>query len=362
MKKEKKIISILGTRPQYIKLAPLSKQLAKIKEFEHIVINTGQHFDQEMSSDLFAILEMETPKYNLQINGGSHGNMTGRMLIELEKLLLVEKPDIVLIYGDCDTTLAGVLSAVKLGIKTAHVESGLRSYNRTMPEEINRIITDHTADLLFCPTEVSLENLVSEGISNNSYLTGNLQIDLLKKCVKKYQDVSILARNNLQPNNFILLTIHRHYNTDKQSLTTIFSQLKKIPKIIFLPIHPRTKKIILESEIEIPENIIIHPPANYLEMTILERNCCCIITDSGGVQVEAYFLKKRCFTVRPETEWLETLKDGLNELVRLEDIFKQVNLFLNQGENIIIERGQTLNCSKEITKILKNKLCVCFDI
>lgn len=306
-----KIISIVGTRPQFLKLAPLSTYF-KENHIEHIVINSGQHFDKEMFKDIFETLQIDEPNYNLGIHSQSHSKMTAEMMIEIEKILIEEQPKYVIVYGDCDTTLAGALVAVQLGIKLVHIEAGLRSYNKNMPEEINRVTVDHLADILCCPTPYAIENLKKENITKNVHLVGNLQIDLLRSVIDKYDNINILEKYNVTKNSFILMTIHRHYNTNKLKLTDIFLKLSELKETIIFPCHPRTKILIENEHIDVPKNIILIKPVNYLDMTILERYCKYVITDSGGVQPEVFYLKKPCITLRSETEWIDTVTIGNN--------------------------------------------------
>ena len=346
-----KIISIVGTRPQFLKLTPLIKEFKNHPHIIHKILHTGQHMDKEMSDDIFKLLELEQPDYNLNINCKSHGELTGLMLIEIEKILIEEQPKYVLVYGDCDTTLAGAIAAVKLHIKCVHIESGLRSYNKNMPEEINRIMVDHVADILCCPTEYAKDNLIKEGIKDNIFITGNLQIDLLKDIIGKYNRLDILNKNNLDVNNFILLTIHRDYNTNENSLIIIFNQLEKLNLKIFFPVHPRTRKIIINSKISVPKNIILDKPVNYLDMTILERHCKYIITDSGGIQAEAFYLKKKCFTIRTETEWIDTLENNWNQLVDINEIYDTIkNNDYDKNKTVI--NNDELNCSLNIFNLM----------
>lgn len=340
------ILSIVGTRPQFIKLSPLCHEINKHDNLCHVIVHTGQHFSNNMSDDIFNILNIPDPNYHLNINNLNHGEMTGNMLIQLEKILIIEKPKYVLIYGDCNTTLAGALAAKKLNIITVHIEAGLRSYNKNMPEEINRITVDHISDYLLCPNINAKNTLIKEGISNNIYITGNLQIDLLKNAINNYHNLDILKHNNLS--DYVLLTIHRHYNTEINRLKFIISQLAKINHIIFFPIHPRTRNIM--NNINLPDNIILHDPVNYLDMTILERHANYIITDSGGIQPEAWYLGVKCIIIRPETEWIETLENNNNILYNFD---QDINLFIdNFMKKTIHKIDYNYNCSDNIIKLL----------
>ena len=317
-----KIITVIGARPQFVKAAVVSRAIAehnsscvgdgKIKE---VIVHTGQHYDKNMSDVFFEEMLIPKPDYFLNVNGLSHGAMTGQMLEKIEKVLIEESPDYVLVYGDTNSTLAGALAAVKLHIPVAHIESGLRSFNRRMPEEINRVMTDHVSALLFCPTDQAIENLKMEGVIDNKIHkvinTGDVMLDaalFYKKDMKK-PDVEF-------SDNFILATLHRAENTDDlerlQSIFDAFDTISKDKQVI-LPIHPRTKNIIKTKKIKIcSDNIKLIDPVSYYEMIYLLANCSLVMTDSGGLQKEAYFFKKPCITLRDETEWVELLKNGYN--------------------------------------------------
>lgn len=309
-----KIISIVGARPQFIKLAPLSRKLREL--FEEKIVHTGQHFDQEMSNLFFKELEIPEPDYNLGISGGKHGEQTGKMLIGLEEILVDEQPDIVIVFGDTNSTLAGSLASAKLGIKTVHIEAGLRSFNRSMPEETNRIVADHTSDYLFAPTQTSMKNLNDENLISKSYLTGDIMVDSINSAKEKLLSEK---RPNIYREKFekyFLLTMHRPYNVDDSSnLSRIFNELGKLSQQVIFPVHPRTNQIIKNNYIKIPDNFTIINPVGYLDFVMLEMSADKIITDSGGIQKEAYILKKPCITLRSETEWLETVEAGWNLVI-----------------------------------------------
>ncbi|EHQ36698.1 non-hydrolyzing UDP-N-acetylglucosamine 2-epimerase [Methanoplanus limicola] len=328
-----KIVSIVGARPQFIKCAPVSRELRK--EHQEILVHTGQHYDANMSDIFFEQLSIPKPDYNLNIGSGSQGEQTGKMLIEIEKVLIKEQPDMVLVYGDTNSTLAGALAAAKLHIPIAHVEAGLRSFDRTMPEEINRIMTDHLSDLLFCPTQTAVDNLKNEGITKGVHLTGDVMVDALQYNLKIAEEKStILERLNLIDDNsnkiskYYVATVHRPSNTDsKENLTNIIEAFIEIAnsedaQIIF-PAHPRTVKCLREYGLyEIisnknqykPGKIVLIDPLPYLDMLLLMSNAKMIFTDSGGIQKEAYILNVPCVTLRDNTEWVETLQDGMNIL------------------------------------------------
>ena len=314
-----KILTVVGARPQFIKLAPLSKILRE-NGINEIIVHTGQHYDENMNDLFFKELEIPEPNYNLGIGSGNHGEQTGRMLIEIERIILKEKPDLVSVYGDTNSTLAGALAASKLHIKLAHVEAGLRSFNKRMPEEINRVLTDHVSDILFCPTQTAEENLKNKGITNGVYLVGDVMFDALLH-FSKISDMksNILERLNIKPKEYYLATIHRAENTDNyERLKNILTAFSKMDEIVVFPIHPRTRKTInyygLDDLLE-NDNVKVIDPVGYLDMLKLEKNAKAILTDSGGVQKEAFWLKVPCITLRDETEWIETVNLGWNRLV-----------------------------------------------
>lgn len=308
-------MSIVGARPQFIKLGPLSKVIRKV--YHEVIVHTGQHFDMVMSQLFFDELDISEPGYYLGINGGNHGDQTGRMLIELERVVISEKPDVIIVFGDTNSTLAGALVAAKLQIPSIHVEAGLRSYNRSMPEEINRIVADHTADFLFAPTETAFKNLAIEGLEKKTVQTGDIMVDALKDNMPKAMSKSrILSEISVSPEEYYILTLHRPYNVDDPvKLGSILNNLKGCKYPIIFPVHPRTRKNINEKYLVNWENFSFIEPLGYLDFLMLLANSRKIITDSGGIQKEAYILKKPCITLRPETEWIETTKDGWNLLL-----------------------------------------------
>ncbi|MBU1097081.1 MAG: UDP-N-acetylglucosamine 2-epimerase (non-hydrolyzing) [Bacteroidetes bacterium] len=309
-----KIISIVGARPQFIKLAPLSKELRKYHT--EIIIHTGQHFDKEMSESFFVELGISDPNYNLNINSGLHGEQTGRMLIEIENVVIKEKPDLIVVFGDTNSTLAGTLVGSKLNIPSVHIEAGLRSFNKTMPEEINRIVADHSSDYLFAPTLTAMKNLELENLLSSSFFTGDIMVDSHKSAVERSKDSKIIDEYSLTNGGYYLLTLHRPYNVDNsKNLADLLKELGELNKRIIFPIHPRTKNIIEKHNLIIPENITLIKPVGYLDFVALQSSCHKILTDSGGIQKEAYILKKPCITLRSETEWVETVQMGWNLLL-----------------------------------------------
>jgi UDP-GlcNAc3NAcA epimerase len=317
-----KLVTVIGARPQFIKAAALSRVIRDNYQgqINEVLIHTGQHFDHNMSKVFFEELDIPHPKYNLEISGGHHGAMTGRMLEAVESVLIQEKPDWLLVYGDTNSTLAGALAAAKLHIPIAHVEAGLRSFNMRMPEEINRILADRVSKLLFCPTETAVNNLSSEGINNGVHHVGDVMYDVaLFYGDRARENSNVLHSLGLSSGEFVLATCHRAENTDDpQKLGSILSALVEISKTIkvVLPLHPRTHKLILDYElIHLLPNLIITEPLPFLDMIALEQSSRVILTDSGGVQKEAFFYNVPCITMRDETEWVETVHLGWNTLV-----------------------------------------------
>lgn len=308
-----KIITVVGARPQFVKAAVVSRKLLEIDSVNEIILHTGQHYDSNMSDIFFSELDIPKPAYNLGVGGGTHGQNTGRMLEAIESVLITEKPDKVLVYGDTDSTLAGALAAAKLHVPVAHVEAGLRSFNRQMPEELNRILTDHSSSLLFTPTHIATNNLAKEGISGEIvHQVGDVMYD-----AALYYQNKARQPLGIEGNSFILSTIHRAENTDSpERLTNIIEALRNIAEDIpvLLPIHPRTKKILLSGNYNIGKITLIDP-VGYLEMIWLLNHCKLVVTDSGGLQKEAYFFGKPCVTTRNETEWVELTECGANVLV-----------------------------------------------
>lgn len=315
-----KILTIIGARPQFVKASAVSRAINNSGNAKEIIVHTGQHFDPNMSKVFFDEMQIPEPHYNLDINGLGHGAMTGKMIEQIEEILLIEKPDWVLVYGDTNSTLAGAIAASKLNIRIAHVEAGLRSFNMKMPEEINRILTDRVSDVLFCPTSSALSNLSEEGYPNISSVGKEQFIlnvgDVMQDSALYYKDYAIKPNMALSE-DYVLATVHRAENTDDKSrLAGIFNALNDIAKTkqVVLPLHPRTKAI-LDDLFDLSPNISIIEPVGYLEMVFLIMNSSLVMTDSGGLQKEAFFFKKPCITLRDETEWVELTDNQYNVLV-----------------------------------------------
>lgn len=317
----KKLLTIIGARPQFIKASVVSKAIASTDGFEEVIVHTGQHFDANMSDVFFEQLAIPRPHHMLDIHGGTHGDMTGRMLIAVERVLLQERPDCVLVYGDTNSTLAGALAAAKLHIPVAHVEAGLRSFNMQMPEEVNRILTDRVSNILFCPTNAALDNLAKEGFPYA--MASGLQQriaqvgDVMQDSAELFSTHARAPQGLALADGFVLATIHRAENTDHpQRLAAIVAALGAVARTtpVVLPIHPRTRKILLQQGMDLGR-ITLFEPVGYLQMLWLLQHCGMVVTDSGGVQKEAFFMGKACVTLRDQTEWVELLDIGANELV-----------------------------------------------
>lgn len=319
-----KIITVIGARPQFIKAAALSRAFAQHNDLEEIIVHTGQHHDADMSDIFFQELEIPKPRYKLNINGLSHGAMTGRMLEQIDEILLKEKPSAVLVYGDTNSTLAGALSATKLHIPVYHVEAGLRSFNRKMPEEINRILTDHVSTLLFCPTLSAVQQLKKEGIEKNVFHVGDVMYDATLHAKSRIaENMQLEEKFSFIKNKYALLTVHRAESTHSpQAFKEIFDYVHQFSesenlKIVF-PVHPRSKKLMEGLSESVKKNLICISPTSYFETQFLIQNAVYVITDSGGLQKEAYFHQVPCITLRSETEWVETIEAGWNRLWRSE--------------------------------------------
>ena len=314
-----KLLTIVGARPQFIKAAALSRALKKFPSIQEVIIHTGQHYDPQMSDIFFSEMEIPTPNYSLGIGGLSQGAMTGRMIEKIEEILLIEKPDWVLVFGDTNSTLAGAIAAVKLHIPIAHVEAGLRSYNRRMPEEINRSLTDQCAELLFAPSDESVNNLLREGIlSAKIYVAGDIMLDAVNYYLRKAEQASTIIKD-LELDKFALATVHRAENTDSaEELRGIMQGLAKVSQSlpVIFPLHPRTEHAIQTHlpDFKFPETLRFIQPVGYFDMLSLQEKSSVILTDSGGIQKEAYWLDKPCITLRNETEWTELVEHGFNVL------------------------------------------------
>lgn len=358
-----KILTIVGARPQFVKAAAVSRAVRDFNKensepIEEIIVHTGQHFDKNMSEIFFSQMDIPKPGYNLDINGLGHGAMTGRMLEGIEEVLQKEKPDWVLVYGDTNSTLAGALAAKKIHIKVAHVEAGLRSYNMRMPEEINRILTDRISDILFCPTTTGVSTLEKEGFNNfpsKVVFVGDVMFDVARfyenKMVKPQIDV---------PSEFVLTTIHRAENTtNTENLTNIIEGLKEVSQTlpIVIPVHPNTRRIIKKLHLdEDVDNLIFIDPVSYFEMIYLLKNCKVVMTDSGGLQKEAFFFGKQCITMRDETEWVELVEHGFNVIVgaNKEKIINEFNNSLSADPQFNMDLYGTGDAANKIVHELVN--------
>jgi UDP-GlcNAc3NAcA epimerase len=315
-----RIATVVGARPQFIKASAISRAIsARSHELAELTVHTGQHFDANMSDVFFSELDIAPPSYNLEISGGNHGDMTGRMLGAIEKVLLEEQPDWVLVYGDTNSTLAGALAAAKLHIPVAHVEAGLRSFNIAMPEEINRKLTDHISTLLFCPTETAVANLAKEGLRRRVHNVGDVMYDVALHMRGKARRLStICERLGFSEKRYALATCHRAENTDDPvrfaRIVEGIAQVARSLPVVF-PLHPRTAKMLGQSGLAALRGVSIIEPVGYVDMVALEQGARVILTDSGGVQKEAFFYGIPCVTMRDETEWVETVSLGRNVLV-----------------------------------------------
>ena len=347
-----KVITVVGARPQFIKAAAVGRAVSRFNEShadvridEHIV-HTGQHYDENMSRVFFDELRIPRPARNLEVGSGPHGRQTAAMLERLEHVLLDEKPDWVMVYGDTNSTLAGALAAVKLHIPVAHVEAGLRSFNRRMPEEINRVVADRVSTLLFCPTDTAVRNLADEGITGGVHQVGDVMYDsVLFNAELAEESSDVMARLGLQPKGFYLATVHRAENTDDPDrLAGIVEAFSRIETPIVLPLHPRTRKTLGAGLERIGGSVRATDPVGYLDMLMLEKNCRMILTDSGGVQKEAYWFGVPCITLRDETEWVELIEAGCNRLAgaRTEAILAAVGAFEGADAQLPTDRPKYL--------------------
>jgi UDP-GlcNAc3NAcA epimerase len=311
-----RILTVVGARPQFVKAAAVSRAIAAQKEISEILVHTGQHFDSAMSQIFFDELGLAAPRFNLGIHGGCHGEMTGRMLAALERVIVEEEPDLVLVPGDTTSTLAGALAAAKLHVLVAHVEAGIRSFNRRMPEEINRVLTDHVSALLLCPTETAVTNLAREGIVEGVHNVGDVMYDAALFAAAASRRSHILDRLGVAERGYAIATVHRAESTrDRATLAEIVAFLRRQTsdsRVIF-PVHPRTRKQISQWRLDLGD-ILTCDPVGYLDMHRLLQSAVAVFTDSGGLQKEAYFHRVPCVTLRSDTEWVETVEAGWNRL------------------------------------------------
>ncbi len=332
-----KVATIVGARPQFIKSLPVSNEIRKTAK--EVLVHTGQHYDYNMSEVFFKEMGIPEPNYNLNAGSGSQATQTAEILFRLEPVLVNERPDIVIIYGDTNSTLAGALAAAKLHIPVAHVEAGLRSFDKNMPEEINRIIADHISDILFCPTQTAVDNLKSEGITKDVELVGDVMYDAALHFGKLAEkNSSVLERLSLEPKGYMLATIHRASNTDNpENLRVLLGSFAESEQVIVFPIHPRTRKVIADNGLDSLVSgscIRMVDPVGYIDFLKLEQNASKILTDSGGVQKEAFFFAVPCITLRNTTEWVETVECGWNTLVNIDKdlLLSQITEFSPVGE------------------------------
>ena len=329
-----RIASIVGARPQFVKAAPVSRAIRRHNE--EVLIHTGQHYDEAMSDVFFQVLDIPKPDYNLDVGSGSHARQTGEMLIKVEEVLEREDPDLVLVYGDTNSTLAGALAAAKLLLPVGHVEAGLRSFNRRMPEELNRIVADHLSTLLFCPTQTAVENLEKEGIEKGVHLVGDVMYDVALASAQEARKRDIGRQLGLKPKGYILATVHRPGNVDeREPLESILRAFRECGETVVFPAHPRTRKRMQEFGLDtgFPASVRVVDPVDYLDFLALLIGAKKVATDSGGVQKEAYFFGVPCITLRDETEWIETVEDGWNAVVGTdtEDVVDAIRNFNPEG-------------------------------
>jgi UDP-GlcNAc3NAcA epimerase len=308
-----RILSVVGNRPQFVKSAPLS--LALRNRVEEVVLHTGQHYDRGLSAVFFEELELDPPKYRLEAGSGTHAEQTGRMLPGIEAAVLEEEPDWVVVFGDTNSTLAGALAAAKLQVPVAHVEAGLRSFDRTMPEELNRVLVDAISQLLLAPTEVAVENLRAEGITQGFHVVGDVMLDANVRLAPLARERSAALEDaGVEPGGYLVVTLHRAANTTAGPLRDLAQALGEIGEPVVFPVHPRTTAALAESGVELPQNVRLLPPVGYLDFAALASQARVILTDSGGVQKEAYWYEVPCVTLRTTTEWVETIDTGWNRL------------------------------------------------
>jgi UDP-GlcNAc3NAcA epimerase len=314
-----KVVSIVGNRPQFIKAAPLQRALSE--RADHVLVHTGQHYDDQLSAVFFEELGLEPPDHRIDTGSGSHAQQTGSMLVELEPVLAAERPHMVLVYGDTNSTLAGALVAAKIGYPVAHVESGLRSFDRAMPEEVNRVVTDVLSALRFCPSRVAVDNLAAEGITDGVHLVGDVMVDVAEQFGPLAQQRSAaLERAGVEPGRYALMTVHRQSNTEPAALPALVEVLESIEEPLVFPIHPRTEAALSRRGLleRVERAALVVPPLGYLDFTALLASARVCLTDSGGVQKEAYLHSVPCLTLRDTSEWVETIELGWNQLLPMD--------------------------------------------
>lgn len=352
MASKTKIVSIVGARPQFVKLAPMVRAFEQHENVDHTAIHTGQHYDESMSASIFNQLEIPDPQVNLCVGSGNHGYQTSLMLTRLEELFVDDVPDLVLTYGDTNSTLAATLASSKLHVPVAHIEAGLRSFNRLMPEEINRLVADHCSDRLYAPTPVAMQNLQSENLQSRSVQTGDIMLDAVLQNIAIAESRSnILERLGIRSNEFALVTVHRPSNTNPETLNELLHAFDEIARDLVplvLPMHPRTRAVLDANDFNASERLMIIEPQPYLDTILMIRESRLVLTDSGGIQKEAAFLRTPCLTLRNETEWTETIDVGVNRLVG------QTNA------DVITEVGDALSNSKEFPADTIAKLAAVF--
>ncbi|MGC8819645.1 MAG: non-hydrolyzing UDP-N-acetylglucosamine 2-epimerase [Fervidobacterium sp.] len=349
-----KILSLVGARPQFIKEAVIHEEFRNYGITE-VLVHSGQHYDFNMSDVFFKVLNIKRPDYFLNVGSGLHGEMTGKIMIEFEKVVLKEEPDIILVYGDTNTTLAGAVVGAKLKIPVAHVEAGIRQEPKDMPEEINRVLTDRVSSLLFCPSQCAVDNLKKEGLTNGVYFVGDVMYDLYLR-MEPFFSYEVFERLNLTENEYIAMTLHRDFNVDdRENLKKILEQVEKIAReipIVF-PIHPRTRKRIVEYRLEkYLNNIMVTEPIDYLNLMGLVKKSWKVITDSGGLQKEAYFAKKQAIVLMPDTGWRELIEVKWNKLANVENLYQlsMEDVFGSYPENLYGDG----KAGKKIAQILLN--------
>ncbi|HUT80585.1 MAG TPA: UDP-N-acetylglucosamine 2-epimerase (non-hydrolyzing) [Candidatus Bathyarchaeia archaeon] len=347
-------MTVVGARPNFVKMFTLIKAIKKTKHI-NILVHTGQHYDLNMSDIFFKEMDIKMPDYNLEVGSGLHGEQTGEILKRIEKVILSEEPDVVIVPGDTNTTIGAALAATKLHVKVAHLEAGLRSFDRKMPEEINRILTDHCSDILLCPTDLAVKQLKKEGITTNVHLVGDTMFELAKQMENKVANVKLPEEI---PKEYILSTIHRAENTTDEKLPIIMEELMNIDYPIVIPLHPRTKNKLVNLNLleKLEKHLIIIEPVGFYEFSKLLKDSLAVITDSGGVQKEAYWHKKPCVTVRDSTEWWETINAGGNILSKVNDITNKLKFMMHKEIIFKDDLYGFVDTSDRILKILQETI------